>query len=110
MKSNYNRYICVVDSYRRPSRRRNTAGRYLVCAKTEKQAKDILQEKIGFGSVQILYQVTSDHGFPIERETPLDCKSAVKMEIDEKYNWVLVPIRHATDSLSETVDMDEMER
>ena len=47
-----NKYVCLVDNYRRPSRQRNTKGRYLVCAKTEREAKEILQNKIGFGSVQ----------------------------------------------------------
>lgn len=47
--------IVVVDTYRRPSRRRNTAGRYRVGAKTEKEAISLVREKIGFGSVEFLY-------------------------------------------------------
>lgn len=50
-------YILVVDSYRRPERRRNTAGRYRVGAKTREEAVDLLQAKIGFGSIRVYYQV-----------------------------------------------------
>ena len=53
-----NTYVCLVDNYRRPSRQRNTHGRYYVGAKTEKEAKKLLQESIGFGSVQIYYVAT----------------------------------------------------
>ena len=37
-------YICIVDGYRRPGRRRNTAGRYRVGAKTAAEAKKLLQQ------------------------------------------------------------------
>lgn len=46
-------YICLVDCHRRPSRRRNTYGRYQVGAKTPKEARRILQQKIGFGAVNV---------------------------------------------------------
>jgi hypothetical protein len=46
--------IVVVDAYRRPSRRRNTAGRYRVGAKTEKEAVSLVRAAIGFGSVEFL--------------------------------------------------------
>ena len=49
-------YVCLVDTYRRPSRRRNTAGRYQVGARSAKEAKRILQKIIGFGSVIIYYE------------------------------------------------------
>ena len=49
-------YVCLVDTYRRPSRRRNTAGRYQVGARSAKEAKRILQKMIGFGSVIIYYE------------------------------------------------------
>lgn len=51
-----NNYICLVDYHRRPSRCRNTAGRYRVGAKTPKEAIKLLREKIGFGSIQCYYQ------------------------------------------------------
>ena len=47
-------YICLVDSYRRPSRKRNTAGRYQVGARNEKEARKFLKDRIGFGSIVVL--------------------------------------------------------
>ena len=47
--------IVLVDAYRRPSRRHNTAGRYRVGAKTEKEAEELVRAKIGFGSVKFYY-------------------------------------------------------
>lgn len=49
-------YICVVDGHRRSSRQRNTSGRYRVGARSEKEAKELLQKAIGFGSVQVYYE------------------------------------------------------
>ena len=48
----YKDFILTVDRGR--PHRGNTAGRYRVCAKTEKQAKALLQDVIGFGKIQIL--------------------------------------------------------
>ena len=48
----YKDFILTVDRGR--PHRGNTAGRYRVCAKTEKQAKALLQDAIGFGKIQIL--------------------------------------------------------
>lgn len=50
-------YILVVDSYRRPSRKRNTAGRYRVGAKDPDEAVKLLRDKIGFGSIRVYYEV-----------------------------------------------------
>ncbi len=47
--------IVMVDDYRRFSRRRNTAGRYRVGAKTEKEAEELVRAAIGFGSVKFYY-------------------------------------------------------
>ena len=47
--------IVLVDAYRRPGRRRNTAGRYRVGAKTEKEAEELVRAVIGFGSVKFYY-------------------------------------------------------
>lgn len=47
-------YICLVDSYRRPSRKRNTAWRYQVGARDEKEARKFLKDRIGFGSIIVL--------------------------------------------------------
>ena len=47
-------YVLTVDTYRRPSRRRNTYGRYRVGAKTAKEAVALLRNKIGFGSIRVI--------------------------------------------------------
>ena len=47
--------IVLVDAYRRPDRRRNTAGRYRVGAKTEKEAEELVRNAIGFGSVSFYF-------------------------------------------------------
>lgn len=59
MKS-VNNYILLVDNYRRPSRQRNTAGRYRVGAKTEKEAIQLLRDKIKFGSIHLYYKCNSE--------------------------------------------------
>ncbi len=46
--------IVVVDSHRPPSMRHNTAGRYRVGSKTEKEAISLVRTAIGFGSVEFL--------------------------------------------------------
>ena len=51
--------IVLVDAYRRPSRCRNTAGRYRVGAKTKKEAEALVQKAIQFESVQFYYWDTS---------------------------------------------------
>lgn len=52
-------YVCIVDGFRRPSRQRNTKGRYRVAARDQKSAKRILSQAIKFGSVQVLYEDTN---------------------------------------------------
>lgn len=101
-----NKYVCLVDNYRRPSRQRNTKGRYLVCAKTESEAKKILQNKIGFGSIQIYYQVTKDYGLSFEKKANLSYKEAKKMELDKNGEWILVNIKHSTDCQMEEKEME----
>ena len=58
-------YVLLVDGWRGQVQcenkfenlyRRNTAGRYRVAAKTEKEAIALLREKIGFGSIQVYYE------------------------------------------------------
>lgn len=51
-------FICLVDGFRRSSRKRNTAGRYLVGAKTAKEAEKLLRAKIKFGSIKVYYVAT----------------------------------------------------
>lgn len=57
---NSKNYILIVDGHRRPSRQRNTSGRYRVGAKTPKEAVRLLREKIGFGSIQVYYECDAD--------------------------------------------------
>ena len=52
--------IVLVDDHRRSSRQRNTAGRYRVGAKTEKEAVKLVQDAIGFGSVKFWYFEPTD--------------------------------------------------
>ena len=75
---------------------------------TEREAKEILQEKIGFGSVQIYYQVTEERGFPIEKKANLSYKESKKMELGKNGEWTLVDIKHSTDCQKE--DDEELER
>jgi hypothetical protein len=59
-------YILVVDGHRRPSRCRNTRGRYRVGAKEPEEAVKLLREKIGFGSIQVLYECRSDDKYNVK--------------------------------------------
>lgn len=72
-------YILLVDNYRRPSRQRNTAGRYRVGAKSEKEAKKLLRNKIQFGSIQVYYQCEKD-------DTTIGYKEIVKEEFNRNTN------------------------
>ena len=56
--------IVLVDAYRRPSRRRNTAGRYRVGAKTEKEAEELVRAAVGFGFVEFYYWESEDSTHP----------------------------------------------
>ena len=56
--------IVLVDAYRRPSRRRNTAGRYRVGAKTKKEAEELVRAAIGFGSVKFYYWEKENNTHP----------------------------------------------
>ena len=56
VKTNRN-FIASVDGYRRPSRKRSTAGAYQVGAKNEKEAAELVKKAIGFGSVKIVREL-----------------------------------------------------
>lgn len=58
-------YILLVDNYRRPSRQRNTSGRYRVGAKTPDEAVKLLRERIGFGSIQVYYECGEDEKYSV---------------------------------------------
>lgn len=88
-------YILLVDSYRRPSRQRNTAGRYRVGAKTPEEAVKLLREKIGFGSIRVYYEVVpGKHDY----DGPMVGYKAVVQQVFDKSNGMFkyVEPHHAT--------------
>lgn len=62
-------YILLVDAHRRPSRQRNTAGRYRVGAKNPDEAVRLLREKIGFGAIQVYYECKSEDKLNVSYKT-----------------------------------------
>ena len=95
-----NRRNCVSDEQGQLKHlyRRNTAGRYRVAAKTEKEAIELLREKIGFGSIQVYY----------EDKNPTSNKILAYKEIKkEDYKDGLLNVKHATDQIVEFVDYEE---
>lgn len=56
--------IVLVDAYKSPLKRHNTAGRYRVGAKTEKEAEELVRAAIGFGSVKFYYWERDDSTQP----------------------------------------------
>lgn len=79
-------YILLVDTHRRPSRCRNTWGRYRVGAKTPKEARRMLQQAIGFGSVHVYYE---------SKENLVGYKE-LRKETWNGSGFTLEPVRHAT--------------
>ena len=86
--------IVLVDAYRRPSRRRNTAGRYRVGAKTEKEAEELVRTAIGFGSVKFYYWEKEDSAQP-----KVKYKEVVK-EIYSSQGYSYEKPRHACEPLT----------
>lgn len=85
-------FICLVDMHRRPSRQRNTVGRYRVGAKNAKQARKLLQTAIGFGSVQVYYEDNTAASSDI---VPLsECRKEVFNPKTNRFDQE--PVRHAT--------------
>ncbi len=85
--------IVLVDNYRRPSRKRNTAGRYRVGAKTEKEATHLVQKAIGFGSVQFYcWDTTSDK--------TAEYKQVIK-EVPADTDYIYEEPRHACSPIKE---------
>ena len=64
-------YILFVDAHKPIQYCHNTAGRYRVGAKTEKEAIEILRKKIKFGSIQVGYKCKPE-------DTTLKYKAVVK--------------------------------
>lgn len=98
-------YIAHVDGYRRPSRKRNTAGLYFVFGHTEKKAKSDLQKTIGFGSA-----ILSETVFPVNINELKDYGHIFREEIidvdensGEVFALLLKPF-HATDPIQNRKD------
>lgn len=88
-------YVCLVDNYRRPSRQRNTAGRYRVAAKTKDEAASLLRTAIGFGSVQVYYEDTNPaHVLPYKNMV----KESFTVQ-NGKHVSIYTPVRHANEPL-----------
>lgn len=77
---------------------RNTEGRYRVAAKSEKEAIELLREKIGFGSIQVYYEDKNS-----KPEKMLKYKEVKK---ETQRNTVLEEVKHATAPIEE---MEEKE-
>lgn len=89
-------YICLVDAYRRPSMRRNTAGRYRVGAKNPVQARRLLQKTIGFGSVTVLCEDNTG-----TLSDPVPFGTCMKETIDETARrFVQSPARHSSEPVA----------
>lgn len=109
-------YIGIVDAYRKngmvfcdPKERlyqRPTKGRYQIAAKSERQAKELLREVIGFGSITIR-----------EDENPpciLPYKAVKKVQRtykkdENKFSYEIKEPHHATDCMKEKED-DNLEK
>lgn len=75
-KQTYRIYQLLVDPYRRPSRRRNTAGRYFVATTSEQKAVVMLQKCIRFGSIQCIGTIEPYHA---DTFAPIDTQNATQM-------------------------------
>lgn len=99
--------IVLVDAYRRPERRRNTAGRYRVGAKTEKEAEELVRTAIGFGSVKFYYWEKEDSTHP-----KVEYKEVVKEIPDSRLadaNYAYEQPRHACDPALNETETDQEE-
>lgn len=94
-------YVCLVDTYRRPSRWRNTRGRYRVGAKNEKEARRLLQKAIGFGSVLVYYE--DKNCLPQLRCKYRQC--AKEKSENNGAKVYLVPVVHATANHKESEEI-----
>lgn len=90
-KTHHQTYLCFVDNYRRPSRQRNTKGAYFVGAKSPKQAKELLQNAIGFGSILVKGTTT---------QAQMAYKQLQKREFN-KATFVQKSVRHANAPLAQ---------
>lgn len=85
--SKFKNYIVLVDYNRKPSMQRNTHGRYIVGAKNEKQAKELTQKRIGFGSVQVYREL---------EKIIVPYKSVMLEKTSQTGDTILTEAKHAT--------------
>lgn len=78
--------VVLVDSHKPLRLKHNTAGRYRVGAKTEKEAEELVRKAIGFGSVKFYYW---------DEKTPDDKKMTYKQIVKEISPGEYRPVRHA---------------
>ena len=90
--------IVLVDDHRRPNRRRNTASRYRVGAKTEKEAEEIVRTAIGFGSVKFYYWEKEDDIHPKVKYKEIVKEIPNSRLIDTTYSYEKP--RHTCDPLT----------
>ena len=98
MKS-INTYIVLVDAHRSPDKKRNTSGRYRVGAKTAKEAEELLQKAIGFGSVQTYYKCSTTD-FPQMKYKEIKKEERINGRIK------FIEPRHATDKIKGVIECD----
>lgn len=92
-------YILIVDGYRRPERKQNTAGRYRVGAKTPKEAVKLLKNKIKFGSITVLGEWNPKRDNKNYTLQKLDYKQIVKETFYPGTGVVQTSVRCATDPI-----------
>lgn len=80
-------FILLVDSHKAPGLWHNTRGRYRVGAKNAEEAVKLLREKIGFGSIQVYYEITEDKQYDLT--LPLLARGEVKQELSSIINGKL---------------------
>lgn len=90
--------IVLVDAYRRPSRQRNTEGRYRVGAKTEREAEELVRAAIGFGSVKFYYWEREDSTHPKVKYKEVVKEIPITRLADTDYSYEAP--RHACDPLN----------
>jgi len=92
-------FWCRVDHYRFIDKQRNTQGVYLISAKNEKEAKDLLQKTIKFGSIDVKGEITEKSFREKHREQFKQLFSSNEKNICFKYSYAegFSPPHAATD-------------
>lgn len=89
--------IVLVDAYK-PVKHHNTAGRYRVGAKTEKEAEELVRAAIGFGSVKFYYWEKENSSHPKVKYKEVVKEVPVSRLPDTDYSYEKP--RHACDPLT----------